>query len=284
MSATDTHVVCTTCPHACTLTEGQLGLCHARRNVGGAVTAENYGRLTSIALDPVEKKPLAEYHPGCTVLSVGSYGCNLRCPFCQNHEISQADAGDVSWRSVSPAELVALAVRCRMEDSRMIGIAHTYNEPLVGWEYVRDCSILAREEGLSTVLVSTGCACASVIDELAPLIDAANIDLKSFSPTTYRSCGGDFETVCATIERMAAEPTCHLEVTTLIVPDMNDTEDEMHAIAEWLAGLSPDIVLHVTRFFPHWKMADAHPTPTETVRRLAEVALECLAHVYVGNV
>lgn len=284
MSADDARIVCATCPHACLLAEGQLGLCHARRNVDGAMTAENYGRLTSIAIDPVEKKPLAEYHPGCTVLSVGSYGCNLRCPFCQNHEISQADSEGVSWRTVSPAELVALAARCRAEDPRMIGIAHTYNEPLVGWEYVRDCSILAHEEGLSTVLVSNGCACAPVIEELAPLIDAANIDLKSFSPKTYRSCGGDLETVCATIERMAAEPTCHLEVTTLIVPGMNDTEEEMRAIARWLADLSPDIVLHVTRFFSHWRMAGTRPTPVETVRRLAGVARECLNRVYVGNV
>lgn len=284
MSADDTHTTCTTCPHACSLVEGQLGLCRARRGAGKTTTAENYGHLTSIAIDPVEKKPLAEYRPGCTVLSVGSYGCNLRCPFCQNHEISQADSEGVSWRTVSPAELVALAARCHAEDARMIGIAHTYNEPLVGWEYVRDCSVLAHEEGLSNVLVSNGCACAPVIEELAPLIDAANIDLKSFSPETYRRCGGDLETVCATIERMAAEPTCHLEVTTLVVPGMNDTEDEMRAIARWLASLSPDIVLHVTRFFPHWKMADVRPTPVETVRRLAEVAREHLAHVHVGNV
>jgi len=284
MSTDGPRTVCDTCPHACSLAEGQLGLCRARRNVGGTVVAENYGRLTSIALDPVEKKPLAEYRPGCTVLSVGSYGCNLRCPFCQNHEISQADSESVSWRDVSPAELVALAARCRAEDPRMIGIAYTYNEPLVGWEYVRDCSILAHEEGLSNVLVSNGCASAHVIEELAPLIDAANIDLKSFSPTTYRSCGGDLKTVCATIERMVAEPTCHIEVTTLVVPGMNDTDGEMRALTGWLASLSPDIVLHVTRFFPCWKMADARPTPVETVHRLAGVARERLDHVHVGNV
>ena len=236
-----------------------------------------------MAVDPVEKKPLAEFHPGCTLLSVGSYGCNLRCPFCQNYEISQAGPDDIGWREASPAKLVELALRCRAEDPRMIGIAHTYNEPLVGWEYVRDCSLLAREKGLVNVLVSNGCASSAVIDELAPLIDAANIDLKSFSPAFYQTCGGDLETVRSTIARLAAEPSCHLEVTTLVVPGMNDGDDEMRALAGWLAGLSPDIVLHVTRFFPRWKMSDARPTPVETVHRLADVAREELSHVYVGN-
>ena len=283
MSAPGTKATCATCPHACTLAEGQLGLCRARRNVGGVVTCENYGRLTSVAVDPVEKKPLAEFHPECTLLSVGSYGCNLRCPFCQNYEISQAGPDDIGWREASPAKLVELALRCRAEDPRMIGIAHTYNEPLVGWEYVRDCSLLARERGLVNVLVSNGCASSAVIDELAPLIDAANIDLKSFSPAFYQTCGGDLETVRSTIARLAAEPSCHLEVTTLVVPGMNDGDDEMRALASWLAGLSPDIVLHVTRFFPRWKMSNAHPTPVETVHRLADVAREKLSHVYVGN-
>ena len=244
---------------------------------------DNYGRLTSIAMDPIEKKPIAEWHPGGTVLSVGSYGCNLRCPFCQNWEISQASAEEVPWREVGPEELVALAVEARHRDPRVLGIAYTYNEPLVGWEYVRDTARLAHAASLANVLVSNGCACEPIIDELAPLIDAANIDLKSFSPDFYRTCGGDLEQVKQTIARLAAEPTCHLEVTTLAVTDANDSEAEMDEIAAWLAGVDPQIVLHVTRFFPRWRMQDRGPTPVARVYRLADVARSHLAHVHVGN-
>jgi len=276
-------IVCPVCPRHCHLREGALGTCRARRCVGGAVVDDNYGRLTSIAMDPIEKKPIAEWRPGGTVLSVGSYGCNLRCPFCQNWEISQAGAEEVPWREVSPEELVALAVEARHRDARMLGIAYTYNEPLMGWEYVRDTARLAHAAGLANVLVSNGCACGQVIDELAPLIDAANIDLKSFSPDYYRMCGGDLERVKQTIVRLAAEPTCHLEVTTLAVTGANDSEAEMDAIATWLAGVDPQIVLHVTRFFPRWRMRDRGPTPVDRVYRLADVARRHLAHVHVGN-
>ena len=243
----------------------------------------NYGRITSIAIDPVEKKPLARWHPGSYVLSVGSYGCNLRCPFCQNWEISQAGPDDVPWRYVAPDELVGLAREARARDGRVIGIAYTYNEPLVGWEYVRDCAQLAHEAGLRNVLVSNGHASDAVIGELAPLIDAANIDLKAFNSRFYTMCGGSLMRAKRTIEQLAAVATCHLEVTTLIVPGENDTPEEMDAEAAWLASLGSDITLHVTRFFPQWHMQDRAPTPVATVRRLAEVARRHLAHVYVGN-
>ncbi|HJB54908.1 MAG TPA: radical SAM protein, partial [Candidatus Olsenella avistercoris] len=156
-------VVCASCPRRCRLAPGALGACRARRNVGGRVVPEGYGRLTSLALDPVEKKPLARWRPGSYVVSVGSYGCNLACPFCQNHDIAQAGSGDVGWREVTPDELVEVALEARRRDPRVVGIAHTYNEPLVGWEYVRDCARLAREAGLANVLVSNGCACDSVL-------------------------------------------------------------------------------------------------------------------------
>lgn len=247
------------------------------------MVAENYGRLTSVAIDPVEKKPLAEWHPGARVLSVGSYGCNMRCPFCQNHEISQAGAGGVPWREVLPQELVDLALECAERDPSVIGIAHTYNEPLVGWEYVQDCSILARRAGLANVLVSNGCVSAHVVDNLAPLIDAANIDLKCFSADGYRELGGSFEDVHHTIEVLGTSKTCHLEVTTLVVPGVSDSEAAMREGAVWLSGVDENIVLHVTRFFPRWHMAGAQPTPVETVMRLADVAREYLPHVHVGN-
>ena len=285
--------VCATCPRHCRLVPGALGACRARRNVDGAVVAENYGRVTSLALDPVEKKPLARFMPGSYVVSVGSYGCNLVCPFCQNFEISQAGAPDVSWREVGPEELAALAADVRRRDPRVAGVAFTYNEPLVGWEYVRDASVAARERGLVSVLVSNGCAEPDVVDELAPLLDAANIDLKGFSPAFYEKCGAAdgaaaLAAVRGTIERLAAEPGCHVEVTTLVVPGMNDSKEEVAAIAAWLASLdggrgAEKIVHHVTRFFPRWRMLDAAPTPVATVYALADVSRRWLRHVHVGN-
>ena len=274
---------CDGCWRHCVITEGATGFCRARTCQDGHVVAGNYGRLTSVAIDPVEKKPLAEWHPGARVLSVGSYGCNMRCPFCQNFEISQEGATGVPWREILPQELVDLALVCAERDPAVIGIAHTYNEPLVGWEYVQDCSVLARKASLANVLVSNGCACANVIDALAPLLDAANIDLKCFSADGYRNLGGSFEDVRHTIEVLGTSETCHLEVTTLVVPGVSDSEAAMREEAAWLASVSENIVLHITRFFPQWHMADAQPTPVPTVMRLADVAREYLPHVHVGN-
>lgn len=284
-------LVCDVCPRRCRLSPGGLGACRARRNVGGAVVAESYGRLTSLALDPVEKKPLARFMPGTYVVSVGSYGCNLRCPFCQNWEIAQAGEKDVRTREVMPDELVAMTLEARRRDGRVSGIAYTYNEPLVTWEYVRDCARLAREAGLVNVLVSNGCVEPAVIDELEGLLDAANIDLKGFSDAFYEACGGapgSLAYVRGTIERLAADPCCHLEVTTLVVPGMNDGEEEIDELAGWLASLDggrgrETIAHHVTRFFPRWRLTDRPPTPVEVVRGLDEVSRRHLDHVYVGN-
>lgn len=280
-----TAAVCGVCPRRCRLSPGALGSCGARRNLDGVVVPEGYGRLTSLALDPIEKKPLARFMPGTYVLSAGSYGCNLRCPFCQNWEISQAGEKDAQWREISPEGLVALALDARRRDARVSGIAYTYNEPLVCWEYVRDCARLAHEAGLVNVLVSNGCVGPAVVDGIEGLLDAANIDLKGFSDELYDACGGapgSLGAVRATIERLSADPRCHLEVTTLVVPGMNDSDDEVGAMAEWLSGLG-DVTYHVTRFFPRWRMTDRPPTPVGVVRRLADVARRHLSHVYVGN-
>ena len=174
-------------------------------------------------------------------------------------------------------------LECAERDPGVIGIAHTYNEPLVGWEYVRDCSMLAHEAGLANVLVSNGCASARVIEALAPFVDAANIDLKCFSADDYRELGGSLEDVRHAIEVLGTSKTCHLEVTTLVVPGLSDSEAAMRKEAAWLASVDESIVLHVTRFFPRWHMADAQPTPVATVMRLADVAREYLPHVHVGN-
>ena len=277
-----TCVGCTVCPHGCSLEEGGIGACRARRCVGGAVVPEGYGRLTSIAWDPVEKKPLARWKPGGFVLSVGGYGCNLHCPWCQNASISQAGEHGVRWECVTPEALVGAAARERARDPRVVGLAYTYNEPLICWEFVRDCARLARAAELGNVLVSNGCVNAWVADELAPLIDAANIDLKAFREETYARCGGSLEAVKGCIARLAAEPTCHLEVTWLVVPGINDTATELLEAASWLASLNPGIVLHITRYHPAWRF-DAPATPVATVYALAEAAREVLPFVYTGN-
>ena len=273
--------VCSTCPRHCRLNEGTTGFCRARRAEGGCVVAANYGKITSIALDPIEKKPIAFFHPGENVLSVGSFGCNLRCPFCQNDSISQCGADSARYQSATPAELADLALRVRRERGN-IGLAYTYNEPLVGWEFVRDCAKEVRARGMLNVLVSNGCAEASVVEELAPLIDAANIDLKGPSQEYYDWVVGDFAAVCRTV-RALHSAGCHVEATTLVVPGRNDSDGDIDAIAERIASVSPDIPLHVTRFFPRYQMAAAAPASVATVRHLADVARRRLSRVLVGN-
>ena len=274
--------VCGTCPRRCRLNEGEIGLCRARRAEGGRVVAANYGRVTSMALDPIEKKPLAFFHPGCQILSIGSYGCNLRCPFCQNHSISQRGEGEVHADSVTPARMAEMAKWAQRGKAGNIGVAYTYNEPLVGWEFVRDCAREVHARGMLNVLVSNGCASRAVVEELAPLIDAANIDLKGPSQEYYDWIGGDFGAVCGTI-RILHEAGCHVEVTTLVVPGRNDSDESMDATAAFVESVSPDMPLHVTRFFPRYRMADAPPTPVATVHRLADVARRRLRRVLVGN-
>ena len=272
---------CAICPHGCQLAEGQAGLCHGRVAAGGRVVDANYGHVTSLALDPIEKKPLARFKPGSKVLSVGSYGCNLRCPFCQNASIACAGENDAPWRAMAPAELVELAASLKPEGN--IGIAFTYNEPLVGFEFVRDTARLARERGLANVLVSNGYVNDEPLREIAPLIDAANIDLKGFTPGFYDLVGGDWGTVKRAIAVLADDPGCHLEVTTLIIPGLNDSESEIDAAAAWLASLDPGIPYHITRFFPCHRLQDRPATPPATVHQLAAIARRHLKHVYVGN-
>ena len=270
---------CELCFRHCTLDEGQAGFCRARVNRGGAVVPLNYGKVVSLALDPIEKKPLRRFHPGASILSVGSFGCNLRCPFCQNHEISMAGAGELRTEELLPGELAALAERLRPRGN--LGAAYTYNEPLVGYEYVRDCAAAVHARGMCNVLVTNGTIEEAPWRELLPRLDAANIDLKGFTQAWYERLGGDLETVKRNIA-VAAE-YCHIEVTTLLIPEENDGTDEIRALARWLADISPDIPLHLTRFFPRYRMTDRPPTPAETVYRLADVARESLRYVYTGN-
>ena len=273
---------CTTCPHACCLSDGFYGVCRTRRGRNDEVVPEGYGRITSLALDPIEKKPIAWWRQGTTVLSLGSYGCNMSCPFCQNASIAQAGPDDVEWREVTPDQVVDMALG--LADRRCIGVAYTYNEPLVNWEFLRDTGNLAHKANLANVLVSNGMASVQVVNEIAPLIDAANIDLKCFTDEGYRALGGDFETVKQTIEALAEMPTCHLEVTTLVVPGFSDDERQIDQAARWLSSLDSSIVYHLTRFFPQHRMRDVPPTPRATLDVLARVASRHLGTVLLGNV
>lgn len=271
-------IVCSLCFHHCRLEDGQTDFCRARANHNGTIVSLNYGRLTALALDPIEKKPLRRFHPGSMVLSVGSFGCNLRCPFCQNASIAQVGA-EAPTRTVSPNALVQLAHT--LQNRGNIGIAYTYNEPLVGYEYVRDCAALAHEAGLQNVLVTGGTIASEPWQALLPLIDAVNIDLKGFDERWYRRLGGDLTTVKQAITIAAA--LTHVEVTTLIIPDENDSHEEIDALAAWLASVNPEIPLHVSRFFPRHHMTRRAPTPVDTVYHLADVAREHLRYVYTGN-
>ena len=259
-----------------------MGLCRSRRAIGDEVAPEGYGRITSLALDPIEKKPISRWRSGTTVLSLGGYGCNMRCPFCQNASIAQVGADDVPWREMAPREVVDTALDLR--DRRCIGVAYTYNEPLVMWEFVRDTASLAHEAGLVNVLVSNGMASEMVLAEVAPLIDAANIDLKCFADEGYRSLGGDLDAVKRTIQTLAASPGCHLEVTTLVVPGLSDDDAQVEAMSRWLASLDPAIPYHLTRFFPQYRMMDTPPTPRATLDRLTDIARRHLETVLLGNV
>ena len=282
---------CETCFRRCEIPEGGRGFCGARTCVNGTVCAENYGRITGFALDPIEKKPLRRFHPGSRILSVGSYGCNLRCPFCQNHEISwssEAMALAEKAEVMSPEELVAAALQARNRGN--IGIAFTYNEPLAGWEFVRDTAKLSHEAGLLNVLVTNGTAALPVLETIGPYIDAMNIDLKGFTERYYSSVlGGDLETVKAFIAR--AVQISHVELTTLIVPGENDSEEEMREISGWISGLTDadgrvtgqEIPLHISRFFPRFHMTDRPATDVRLIYRLADTAREKLKYVYTGN-
>lgn len=234
-----------------------------------------------MALDPVEKKPLAMWNPGKKLLSVGTFGCNLSCPFCQNYEISQAGQDDVKYEEVTPEQLVQKALDLKSEGC--IGIAFTYNEPMIGYEYVRDTAKLAHDAGLKNVVVTNGMIEEEPFKEVLPYLDAVNIDLKGFTPRFYQGCGyGDLEEVEMTIQRAIDCPTCHVEVTTLVVPKMTDP-NELEAGANWLAMLDPDLPYHVTQYHPAYQMKRVKPVADDVVRECTKRAQKHLHNVFVGN-
>ena len=280
--------ICDVCFRHCKIEEGATGFCGARTCRNEQIVAANYGKLTSAALDPIEKKPLKMFRPGKMILSVGSYGCNLRCPFCQNSEISWSQKAFEFQNTAeiyTPEEIVQSATELR--DRGNIGIAFTYNEPLIGYEFVRDTAKLSKEAGMENVLVTNGTATLKVLEEISPYIDAMNIDLKAFTNRFYKDfIGGDFQMVQDFIK--GAAQFCHVELTTLIIPGENDSEQEMRELSGWVAALEKQagkkIPLHITRFFPRFKLTDKEPTPVSTILQLVEVAKENLEFVFPGNV
>lgn len=266
---------CGLCPHHCVLAEGQVGRCGARGVRDGQMRALTYGVYSSLALDPIEKKPLYHFYPGCNIVSIGGWGCNLSCAYCQNHGISQRV---VDGRSIAPAEVLQLAKR----EASSVGVAFTYNEPVIWYEFVMDCARLLKEAGLAVVLVTNGYIEAEPLEELLPWVDAANVDLKSLDEGFYQQlCGGRLGPVLDSIARFSRR--CHLEVTKLLVTGHVDPVLDAENVARWIAReVSPDVPLHLSRYFPQhrWRSPE---TSTEMLRESYRAAGAHLRYVYVGN-
>lgn len=277
----DAKKTCPVCPHACRLAENEIGKCSARAVLKGKNVSVNYCWVTALALDPIEKKPLARFFPGSSILSYGSYGCNLACSFCQNWEISLKH-GDIDALPMAPDELVRQAVV--LKNWGNIGIAFTYNEPLICYDYILDVAPLAHEQGLKLVIVTNGYVMPKIAEQVFAQVDAANIDLKAYTQDFYDLVGAPagLATVKRSIE-IALAAACHVELTTLVIPGLNDSPEEMADEAAWIASLSPDIPLHISRFHPAYKMLDRSPTPKATILALESIAKEHLNYVYTGN-
>ncbi len=275
-------VVCDLCPRACSLREGQRGLCFVRRNVGGDLHLTTYGRSSGLCIDPIEKKPLAHFYPGTSVLSLGTAGCNLSCKFCQNWDISKSRDMDTLASEASPAAIAAAARRhgCR-------SVAFTYNDPTIFAEYAIDIAQACHALGLATVAVTAGYVSPQPRAELYAHIDAANVDLKGFSEHFYRTLtGAHLDAVLDTLVYLQRDTQVWLELTTLLIPGHNDDEHEIRRECEWIRDqLGPSVPLHFSAFHPDFKLLDVPPTPPATLRRARAIAREVgLQHVYVGNV
>ena len=277
----DGRVECQLCPHHCHIANGKTGICRSRRNEDGVLRSLVYGKPCSLAIDPIEKKPLYHFHPGTKCLSIACTGCNFRCLNCQNHEISQVSPSDVGHYNLTPQDVVAL---CR--EHHCPGIAYTYTEPLTYLEYIVDTAQLARENGLWNILVTAGYVCQEPLNDLLPYLDAANIDLKSFSDSIYQHVsGGHLQPVLDTILAMH-DAGVWIELTNLIIPGINDDLKMIRQMCRWIVdnGLA-DQPLHFSRFFPRYRMENFPPTPVSTLNEAKEIALEeGIKHVYLGNV
>jgi pyruvate formate lyase activating enzyme len=269
---------CQLCPHFCKLESGKSGICGVRKNTGEKIELTTYGVLSGFALDPIEKKPLYHFYPGYNILSIGSYGCNMRCDFCQNFHISQTIP-----KSLVPGMTLNKIIKESQLAEKNIGIAFTYNEPIIWFEFMRDIARTAKNVGLHTVLVSNGFVNSKPLAEIIEFIDAFNIDLKAFNNNFYKKLtGADIEPVKNSLKQISSAGK-HLEITTLIVPGQNDDPKQMAMQAEWIAGeLGKDIPLHLSKYFPAYKR-DSAPTPEGALNKLFDIASEKLDYVYTGN-
>ena len=281
-------VQCRICEHFCAIRPGEVGKCGVRRNIDGTLALVVYGQAVAVHVDPVEKKPLFHFMPGDDVLSVGTYGCNFRCSFCQNWRMSQTrdfdDQSDYVGQRATPQMLVDT---CLQNHTPMI--AYTYNEPTVFFEYTYDSAKLAHEHGIKNIYVSNGYMSQAAVDMIEPYLDGINVDLKAFGETGeafYRQqCQARLEPVKRNIAYIARETDIWMEVTTLLIPGLNDSDEELQAMTEWLVGVDPDVVWHVTAFHPDHHMLDRPPTSQQALMRAYEIGTRAgLHYVYVGNV
>lgn len=273
-------IYCELCPQECRLQEGQTGFCGVRRVANGRLWTANYGLCAALALDPVEKKPLYHFYPGWEILSIGTAGCNLHCSFCQNWQLARNEAGR-ELQALTPAKLLQIL---RNQPARgQLGVAYTYNEPTVWYEFVRDTAAVVQENGYRNVLVTNGLIKRQPLAELLPFIQALNVDVKAFREEFYRRhCRGrGFKEVLRTVEQ--ALPTCHVELTYLLIPGLNDAPAEIEDFVNWAASLSREIPVHFSRYFPQYRL-NLPPTPLATLQRAFETAREKLDYVYVGNI
>lgn len=278
-------VQCLACAHYCVIQEGKTGICGVRKNDGGVLFSLVYGKPAAVHVDPIEKKPLYHFMPGTKILSFGTFGCNFRCGFCQNYDISQNRLQVMSYKlqemeEWAPERIVKLAL-----ERRIPSIAYTYNEPTIFVEYARDTMVLARERGLKNVFVSNGYESKETLDYIGPYLDAINIDLKSFRNEFYqKNCGAKLQPVLDTIKRVH-EMKIHQEITTLVIPGENDSEDELRQIAEFIASVDKNIPWHLSRFHPDYKMTGKDITSYESLAKAREIGLKAgLKYVYLGNV
>jgi pyruvate formate lyase activating enzyme len=271
-------IECLICPHSCKIASGKTGICGVRKNTGNKITLLTYGLISGFALDPVEKKPLYHFYPGKKILSIGSWGCNMKCDFCQNYHISQAEPEN-DFDPVLPSHVITRALKA----DNNIGIAFTYNEPLIWFEYIKDVAEPAKAEGLNTAMVTNGFVTEETLDEYLGFIDAFNVDLKAFNNNFYRQItGAEIEPVKKALKRIIIAGK-HLEITTLVIPGKNDLPSEMENEVRWIAGeLGKDVPFHLSRYFPMYRRNDP-VTPHEKLTELYEIASRYLDYVYVGN-
>ena len=270
----DDRIICELCPHMCSISLDELGKCRVRKYEEGKLITLNYGKIASYGKDPIEKKPLYHFYPGESIFSIGSFGCNFTCDFCQNYSISQEHPSVIDTPASNIADIA-------LNEKNNIGVAYTYNEPTIWYEFMYDIAKLVHKAGKKNVIVTNGFINPRPLDAMLPIVDAMNIDLKSMNPDFYKSyCGGRLDPVLETIQR--ASKKTHVELTTLLIEGLNTKVDEIEKLAQWIASIDENIPLHLSRYFPNYKRQDP-ATDVNLILELSTVAKKYLNHVYIGN-